>query len=109
MKELDFQEKQGYNFVRDNALPDGGEMRAQWPRHLPKRFEAKLFLTVQQIAEIGRISDRAVQRFYIKEFPNAERMGKATNAQFAVPTSDVADFLIRVHTTKQSEPATPQP
>ena len=84
-------------------------MRAQWPRHLPKRYADKLILTVQEIAEIGHISDRAVQRYYIPEMPNAVRMGRARNAQIAVPIGDFIAFLDRCHQTKQSEPATLQP
>ncbi len=79
-------------------------MRAQWPRRLPKRFSTKLILTVREVAEIGHISERSVQRFYIREFPNAVKMGEAFNAQYAIPVSDVSDFLDRLHAPKKSEP-----
>ena len=78
-------------------------MPAQWPKQLPKRYATKPILSVTDVAEIGGISTRAVQRYYVSEFPNVVKVGPA----FAIPTADVEEFLKRVTTAKEkSEPAT---
>jgi hypothetical protein len=79
-------------------------MHAKWPKRLPKRYAEKSVLSVKEIAEIGHIGERSVQRFYIREFPNAIKLGTAFNAQYAIPTSDVVAFLERVHGNKKDEP-----
>lgn len=82
-------------------------MRAQWPKHLPKRFAKKTVLSVKDVAELGGITERSVQRFYIREFPNAVKLGTAFNSQYAIPVDDVIDFLDRLQDTQKSEPARP--
>ncbi len=81
-------------------------MRAQWPKQLPKRYAAKSILSVTEVAEIGGISIRAVERFYVREFPNATRLGNGARAPFVIPTADVEEFLKRVNAKEKSEPAT---
>jgi len=77
-------------------------MPAHWPKQLPKRYATRPILSVLDVAEIGGISERAVQRYYVREFPNVVKVGPA----FAIPTSDVEAFLARVNAKEKSGPDT---